>query len=75
MLDLGKLDANSAEFLQTHDYENVLRWAKEIGARTAVKRGVMVNRTFGEPETQLHERNDASDFDTNTQDKVEAANT
>ena len=63
----------AAEFLQVSDYTNVLRWADEILARPAVQRGRMVNRTSGDPATQLHERHDASDFDTKTQDKIEAA--
>jgi GSH-dependent disulfide-bond oxidoreductase len=58
-------------FLQTHQY-NLTRWKKEIGGRPAVKRGRMVNRTFGPPEEQLHERHDASDFETKTQDKIGA---
>ncbi len=61
---------DAAEFLQVHEYKNVVRWAEEVYARPAVQRGRMVNRTFGEPETQLHERHDASDFDTKTQDKI-----
>ncbi|MEC8918351.1 MAG: glutathione-dependent disulfide-bond oxidoreductase [Pseudomonadota bacterium] len=68
-LALGRL-YEAAEFLDVESYENVQRWAKEIDARPAVQRGRMVNRTFGEPETQLHERHDASDFDTKTQDKI-----
>ncbi|MGQ4878541.1 glutathione-dependent disulfide-bond oxidoreductase [Billgrantia sp. LNSP4103-1] len=59
----------AAEFLQAQEYEHVQRWAREIDARPAVKRGRMVNRTFGEPEEQLHERHDASDFERNTEDK------
>jgi GST-like protein len=62
----------AAEFLSVHEYKNVLRWADQIYARPAVKRGRMVNRTSGNPAGQLHERHDASDFDTNTQDKVAA---
>jgi GSH-dependent disulfide-bond oxidoreductase len=62
----------AAEFLQVHTYTNVLRWAKELDARPAVKRGRMVNRAVGEPSSQLHERHDASDFDTKTQDKISA---
>lgn len=58
------------EFLQVHEYKHVIRWADEIGERPAVKRGRMVNRVFGDPATQLHERHDASDFDTRTQDKA-----
>ncbi len=64
---------DAAEFLQVHEYKNVLRWADRIGARPAVKRGRMVNRVMGDPASQLHERHDASDFDTKTQDKVAAA--
>ncbi|SFT99921.1 glutathione-dependent disulfide-bond oxidoreductase [Sedimentitalea nanhaiensis] len=60
----------AAQFLDAESYTNVLRWANAIDARPAVQRGRMVNRTFGEPETQLHERHDASDFDTRTQDKI-----
>jgi GSH-dependent disulfide-bond oxidoreductase len=63
---------NAAEFLSVHEYKHVRRWAEMIGARLAVKRGRMVNRTFGEPSSQLHERHDASDFDTRTQDKIAA---
>jgi GST-like protein len=62
---------DAAEFLAVHEYTNVIRWADEVGARPAVKRGRMVNRTFGEPASQLRERHDASDFDTKTQDKLE----
>ena len=64
----------AAEFLAVHEYKNVLRWADMIQARPAVKRGRMVNRVSGEPSTQLHERHDASDFDTKTQDRIGAAN-
>ena len=60
----------AAEFLQVETYANVQRWADAICARPAVQRGRMVNRAFGEPSTQLHERHDASDFETKTQDKV-----
>ena len=62
---------DAGEFLQVHEYENVQRWTKQIAERPAVKRGRMVNRTFGKPETQLRERHDASDFDTRTQDKLD----
>jgi GSH-dependent disulfide-bond oxidoreductase len=58
------------KFLQTREYKNLTRWTKEIGERPAVKRGRMVNRTSGPLEEQLHERHDASDFETRTQDKV-----
>ncbi|WP_438862434.1 glutathione-dependent disulfide-bond oxidoreductase [Neptunicella sp.] len=53
----------AAEFLQTHEYKHVLRWAKEIDQRPAVKRGLKVNCTWGEPEEQVHERHSAADFD------------
>ena len=62
----------AAEFLSVKDYKNVLRWAEAIYARPAVKRGRMVNRATGEPAGQLRERHDASDFETRTQDKLEA---
>lgn len=62
----------AAEFLNVDEYVHVRRWAEAIAARPAVKRGRMVNRTFGEPSEQLHERHDASDFDTRTQDKLDA---
>jgi GST-like protein len=61
------------EFLSVHEYKNLIRWTDEIAERPAVKRGRMVNRAFGDPASQLHERHDASDFDTKTQDKVQAA--
>ena len=61
------------EFLSVQDYKNVQRWTDQIAERPAVKRGRMVNRTFGEPSSQLHERHEASDFDTKTQDKVAPA--
>ncbi|MGY4320066.1 GST-like protein [Bradyrhizobium sp. JR3.5] len=58
------------EFLSVQDYKNVQRWTDAIAARPAVKRGRMVNRTWGEPSSQLHERHDAGDFETRTQDKI-----
>ena len=60
----------AAKFLDVASYTHVVRWAEAIDARPAVKRGRMVNRAMGEPETQLHERHDAGDFDTQTQDKI-----
>ncbi|CUH89162.1 Disulfide-bond oxidoreductase YghU [Phaeobacter sp. CECT 5382] len=71
-LVLGRL-YSAAEFLDVESYKNVMRWAKAIDARPAVSRGRMVNRAFGELHTQLRERHDASDFETKTQDKLEAA--
>ncbi len=62
----------AGEFLQVQAYTHVLRWTNQIAQRPAVQRGRMVNRTFGEPASQLHERHDASDFDTKTQDKLVA---
>lgn len=59
----------AGEFLQVHEYKNVLRWTDQIARRPAVQRGRMVNRTWGQPTSQLHERHDAADFDTRTQDK------
>ena len=61
---------DAAEFLEAHTYKHVNRWVNEIAERPAVKRGKMVNRTWGDPSEQLHERHDASDFDKRTQDKV-----
>ncbi|QDC36335.1 glutathione-dependent disulfide-bond oxidoreductase [Sphingobium fuliginis] len=64
---------DAAEFLDVQSYGNVLRWAKQIDARPAVKRGRMVNKANGPLEEQLRERHEASDFDTRTQDKLEGA--
>lgn len=60
----------SGEFLQVKDYANVLRWTDEIARRPAAQRGRMVNRTWGQPSSQLHERHDAGDFETRTADKA-----
>ena len=62
----------AGEFLSVHEYKNVIRWADQIAARPAVKRGRMVNCAWGDPAGQLWERHDASDFETKTQDKVAA---
>jgi GST-like protein len=59
----------AAEFLETHTYKNVLRWTNELAERPAVRRGRMVNRTWGAPEGQLHERHSPDDFKNNTEDK------
>lgn len=61
---------DAAEFLSVQDYKNVVRWADQLLARPAVARGRKVNRTSGTLSSQLHERHDASDFDTRTQDKL-----
>lgn len=63
----------AGEFLSVHEYKNLLRWADQLHARPAVRRGRMVNRVSGDPAGQLRERHDASDFETSTQDKVAAA--
>ena len=69
----GVIYGDSATFLDTASYKNVQRWTAQIAARPAVKRGRIVNRVSGEPSQQLHERHDGSDFETKTQDKLEAA--
>ncbi|WBM70306.1 glutathione-dependent disulfide-bond oxidoreductase [Buttiauxella sp. WJP83] len=61
---------DAAEFLDIASYKNFARWADEVANRPAVKRGRIVNRTFGEPSEQLHERHDASDFELRTEDKL-----
>jgi GST-like protein len=67
----GQAYGTAAEFLSAHEYKNVQRWTDAIFARPAVKRGRMVNRASGELSSQLHERHDASDFETKTQDKLQ----
>lgn len=70
-LVLGKL-YDAAEFLDVKSYKNVVRWAEEIADRPAVKRGIMVNRSWGDDKSQqLPERHDASDFELRTADKLE----
>ena len=64
---------DAGEFLSVHEYKNVIRWTDQLAARKPVQRGRMVNRVFGEPSSQLHERHDASDFDTKTADKLAAS--
>jgi GST-like protein len=61
----------AGEFLSVHAYQHVLRWTDEIALRPAVQRGRKVNRTWGEPSSQLHERHEAADFETKTQDKLD----
>jgi GST-like protein len=68
-LALNQSYEDAGPFLSVHEYEHVQRWTKQIAERSAVKRGAMVNRTSGDPSKQLHERHDASDFETKTQDK------
>jgi len=65
---------DAGEFLDVTSYKHMARWNQEIAARKAVQRGRMVNRAFGPLEEQLRERHDASDFETKTQDKIEAEN-
>lgn len=64
---------DAGEFLSVEDYKNVIRWTDEISARPAVKRGRKVNRSWGDPASQLRERHSATDFETRTQDKLDAA--
>jgi GST-like protein len=67
---LGRNYPGADTFLATQEYEHVLRWAKAIDARPAVKHGRIVNKLTGDPSEQLHERHDASDFELRTEDKV-----
>ena len=69
-LALGKQYGESGTFLDVQSYRHVQRWTAEIAERPAVQRGRMVNRVSGDPSEQLHERHDASDFQTKTQDKL-----
>ena len=69
-LVLGRL-YGAEEFLDVKSYQNVVRWALMIDSRQAVKRGRMVNRINGELDNQLHERHDAKDFVSKTQDKIQ----
>jgi len=69
---LGRTYEGANEFLATHEYEHVMRWARAIDARPAVQRGRKVNKLTGELSEQLHERHDASDFALRTQDKLQA---
>ncbi|HET7816344.1 MAG TPA: glutathione-dependent disulfide-bond oxidoreductase [Sphingomicrobium sp.] len=69
---LGRAYEDAETFLATHEYEHVMRWAKAIDERPAVKRGRIVNKLTGDPSEQLHERHDASDFELRTQDKLQS---
>ena len=60
------------EFLGVSEYTHVMRWVDKVGEREAVKRGRMVNRSFGDPKNQLRERHSARDFEVNREDMVEA---
>jgi GSH-dependent disulfide-bond oxidoreductase len=68
---LGRNYTGANEFLATDEYEHVMRWAKQLDARPAVKRGRIVNKMSGDESEQLHERHDASDFDLRTEDKIQ----
>ncbi len=70
---LGRSYEGADVFLATHEYEHLNRWARQIDARAAVKRGRIVNKLTGDPAEQLHERHYASDFERRTQDKLELA--
>src|SRR5205814_1400050 len=70
---LGRSYEGADTFLATHEYEHLMRWAKQIAERRAVKRGRIVNKLSGDESEQLHERHDASDFDLRTEDKIRGA--
>ena len=70
-LALGRSYKGGDVFLAVHDYEHLMRWAKTIDARPAVRRGRIVNKLTGDESEQLHERHDASDFELRTEDKVQ----
>jgi GST-like protein len=67
---LGRSYQGADVFLATDEYQHVMRWAKEIDARPAVRRGRIVNKMTGDESEQLHERHDASDFELRTEDKI-----
>lgn len=67
---LGRSYPGADEFLATNEYEHLMRWAKQIAERPAVKRGRIVNKLSGDESEQLHERHDASDFELRTEDKI-----
>ena len=70
---LGRSYEGADVFLATHEYEHLGRWARQVDARPAVRRGRIVNKLTGELHEQLHERHHASDFELRTQDKLEPA--
>lgn len=67
---LGRSYEGADVFLATHEYEHLMRWAKQVDARPTVKRGRIVNKLTGDESEQLHERHDASDFELRTEDKI-----
>ena len=67
---LGRSYPGADEFLATHDYEHLMRWARAIAERPAVKRGRIVNKLSGDESEQLHERHDATDFELRTEDRI-----
>ena len=69
-LALNRTYEGASEFLAVHEYEHLMRWAKQIEARPAVKRGRIVNKLSGDESEQLHERHEASDFELRTEDKI-----
>jgi len=71
---LGRSYEGADVFLAAHDYKHLMRWAKQVAERPAVKRGRIVNKLTGELAEQLHERHDASDFELRTQDKLVPVN-
>jgi GST-like protein len=68
---LGRSYEGADVFLAAHEYEHLMRWAKQIDQRPAVKRGRIVNKMTGDPSEQLHERHDASDFELRTEDRIQ----
>ena len=72
-LALGRVYEGADEFLAVHEYAHLMRWARQIDARPAVRRGRIVNKLTGDASEQLHERHDASDFELRTQDKLALA--
>ena len=59
----GQIYNDAKTFLSIGDYKHVARWVEEIAARPAVKRGRIVNKVWGDPDTQLKERHSAADFE------------
>ena len=70
---LNRTYEGAGEFLDGASYKHLNRWAKQIDARPAVKRGRIVNKVSGPLDEQLHERHEARDFQMKTQDKLEQA--